>query len=92
MHRWGEACPLGDMHRDGHGGLAKNDVEAVRHYRLSAEAENPFAMCNLGNMIMHDRGVGRDATEAERWLRRAAERGKTTGVKCELWRKLTLHS
>ena len=77
------ANALGDMHRDGHGGLAKNDIEAVRYYRLSAEAENPRAMCNLGNMLMHGRGVGRDAAEAERWLRRATDIGKIIGVKCE---------
>jgi len=57
------------------GGLARDEVEAARLYRISADKGDAFAQAKLGIMYAEGRGVGRDAAEARRWLNLAAAQG-----------------
>ena len=56
-------------------GVAWDDAEAVRWYRLAAEQGDADAQYSLGNMNAEGRGVARDDAEAVRWYRLAAEQG-----------------
>ncbi|MBI3574488.1 MAG: caspase family protein [Gammaproteobacteria bacterium] len=56
-------------------GVAKDDAEAVKWYRLGAEKSNALAMINLGSMYENGRGVAKDDAEAVKWYRLAAEKG-----------------
>jgi hypothetical protein len=65
---------LGNMFAQGRG-VAQDDKEAVRWYRLAAEQGDTKAQFNLGNMYAQGRGVAQDDKEAVRWYRLAAEQG-----------------
>ena len=56
-------------------GVAEDDAEAVRWYRLAAEQGYVFAQFNLGVMYSRGEGVPEDDAEAVRWYRLAAEQG-----------------
>jgi TPR repeat protein len=56
-------------------GVAQDDAEAARWYRLAAEQGHAGAQFNLGIMFANGRGVGQDDAEAARWYRLAAEQG-----------------
>ena len=57
-------------------GVARNDKEMVRLYRLSAEAGLPMAQFLYGGLHMvGKRGVAKNMVVAERYIRRAAEKG-----------------
>jgi hypothetical protein len=56
-------------------GVAHNDVEAVKWYRLSAAQGNADAQAFLGFMYEHGKGVPQDYTEAVKWYHLAATRG-----------------
>ncbi|MFB3150347.1 MAG: tetratricopeptide repeat protein, partial [Alphaproteobacteria bacterium] len=56
---------LGDMYSDGQG-VAQDDAEAVRWYRLAADQGDANAQFNLGVMYDHGRGVAQDDAEAVR--------------------------
>lgn len=62
---------LGAMYENGNG-VAQNDAEAVRWYRVAAEQGNGYAQTNLGFMYANGRGVPVDHTEAVHWYRLAA--------------------
>ena len=68
---------LGNMNAEGRG-VARDDAEAVRWYRLAAEQGDADAQYSLGNMNAEGRGVARDDAEAVRWYRLAAEQGDPT--------------
>jgi len=57
----------------------KNDVEAVKWLKLSAEQNCGIAQDNLGNMYQLGRGVEKDLEEAFRWYKRSAENGCISG-------------
>ncbi len=70
-------------------GVAKNDVEAAKWYRLAAEHESAGAVCEsslpclaqgqLALLYEHGgEGVPRDIEEALKWFRRAASQGEHT--------------
>jgi len=65
---------LGAMYDKGEG-VAKNDVEAVKWYRLAAEQGDVRAQNNLGLMYDNGRGVPEDDIEAVKLYRLAAEQG-----------------
>ena len=65
---------LGFMYTLGRG-VAKNDAEAVRWYRLAAAQGKAHAQLSLGNMYNEGRGVPKSVAEAVRWYRLAAEQG-----------------
>jgi serine/threonine protein kinase len=70
---WAQA-DLGSLYEDGLV-VAKNDVEAVRWYRLAAQQGYAGAQTNLGVMYANGTGVEQDIDEAIRWLQRAAAQG-----------------
>ncbi len=75
---WAQA-DLGSLYEDGLV-VAKNDVEAVRWYRLAAQQGYAGAQTNLGVMYANGTGVEQDIDEAIRWLQRAAAQGDKIAV------------
>jgi hypothetical protein len=58
-------------------GVAKDDAQAVRWWRKSAEQGYAKAQHSLGGMYFRGTGVSKDYAEAARWWRKAAEQGVT---------------
>ena len=67
---------LGFRYRTGEG-VAEDDAEAERWWRLAAEQGLAQAQFDLGMMYDFGAGVIRDDAEAVRWFRLAAEQGNT---------------
>ena len=67
---------LGRMYFLGHG-VGKDEVEAAKWVRKSAEADNTHAQFNLGLMYTEGHGVSKDDGEAVKWYRKAAEAGNS---------------
>lgn len=67
---------LGRLHQDGFG-VAKDEAQAARLYRLASEGDNglPEAMHALANCYRKERGVGRDFARMHKFYQSAAERG-----------------
>ena len=65
---------LGQMYRNGEG-VPKDDIEAVRWYKLAADQGDVNAQYNLGVMYGNGVGVPKDVAEAGRWYKLAAEQG-----------------
>ena len=65
---------LGAMYATGNG-VPKDDQEAVRWYRKSAEQGLAGAQFLLGSMYATGKGVPQDFREAAKWYRRSAEQG-----------------
>jgi uncharacterized protein len=55
--------------------VPKNQVEAVRWYRIAADQGHAEAQNSLGSMYQAGEGVPRDYSEAMRWYSIAADRG-----------------
>ena len=54
--------------------LFKKDYEkAMQWYNKAAEKGHPIAICNIGNMYAHGKGVEKDYEKAAQLLRQAAE-------------------
>ena len=56
-------------------GVAMDNAEAVRWYRLAAAQGHAGGQCGLGNMYEKGRGVAEDTAEAIRQYRLAAAQG-----------------
>jgi TPR repeat protein len=56
-------------------GVPKNELEAIRWYRLSAEQGYDRAQYALGMKYFYGRGVSQSYTDAFRWYRSAAVQG-----------------
>lgn len=69
---------LGVMYATGRG-VAKDDKEAVRWYRLAADQGDARAQNGLGWMHQHGTGVLQDFEQAVRWYRLAAQQGNAYG-------------
>ena len=65
---------LGNMFVNGRG-VAKDDAEAVRLYRLAAAQGHAGAQFNMGVMFANGRGVAKDDAEAVRLYLLAAAQG-----------------
>lgn len=65
---------LGLMYANGEG-VARDDEQAVRWFRLAAEQGDADAQFNLSFMYLNGEGVPQDYEEAIRWFRAAAEQG-----------------
>jgi TPR repeat protein len=65
---------LGALYADG-AGVAQNQEEAVRWYRLAAHQGNADAQFNIGGCYHTGTGVVQDVAEASRWYRLAADQG-----------------
>ena len=63
--------PLGKCYKNGVG-VAKDEAEAVKWFRTSAEAENVEAMRLLGDCYRSGTGVSRDSKKAVEWYEKAA--------------------
>ena len=66
---------LGVFYRDARGDVHKDEREAARLFRLSAEQGFHLAQLNLGLLYAEGRGVPRDDAEAVRLYRLAADQG-----------------
>ena len=56
-------------------GVAKNEQEACRLYKLAADQGDAVAQCNLGWMYENGKGVAKNEQEACRLYKLAAEQG-----------------
>ena len=52
--------------------MPKDDAEAVKWWRKSADQGNAEAQRNLSGMYLSGRGVNQDVAEATKWWRKAA--------------------
>lgn len=72
---------LGYLYGAGEAGLPKDEVEAVRLYRLAAAQSNADAMNDLGMMYSHGRGgLSVDEVEAVRLFRESAKQGSAQAL------------
>ncbi len=63
---------MGEVYGSGDG-IAKDEAEAARWYRLGAERGEPYPAMHLGSLYEDGRGVPQDDAEAIRWYRIAAQ-------------------
>ena len=56
-------------------GVAKDEVEAVKWFRIAADQGDIFAHYYLGRCYFKGEGVAKDEMEAVKWYRKAADRG-----------------
>jgi uncharacterized protein len=68
---------LGVMYGSG-AGVPKDNTEAAKWYRLSAQQGYSYAQHNLGFMYYNGRGVMKDYSKAAKWLRLSAKQGYST--------------
>jgi TPR repeat protein len=67
---------LGEIYANGTGGMDKDEVRAVRMYRLAAEQGNDWAQFRLGEFYANGTGgLAKDEVEAVRLYSLAAEQG-----------------
>ena len=66
---------LGNLYREGKGGVARDDKKAFELFHAAAEQGHAGAQFNLGAMYGNGVGVPRDDAEAMRWIREAAGNG-----------------
>ncbi len=55
--------------------MSKNEAEAFKWFRKSAEKNEPYAQDKLGVAYRDGSGIDKDEREAVRWFRKAAEQG-----------------
>jgi uncharacterized protein len=70
---------LGNMYLEGKG-VAKDEAEAARWLRRSADAGFRDAMNNLAGMYRDGRGVAQNESEAVRLFRKAADAGNANAM------------
>ena len=68
---------LGLCYHNG-GGVAKDDMEAVKWFRKAAEQSHADAQYNLGVCYRDGQGVAQDDAEAVKWWLKAAEQGSAS--------------
>lgn len=71
----GAACELGDLCREGTGGLRHSPRGTFRWYARSALAGYRNGQNNLGACYQHGVGCGQSYARAVHWYRRAAAQG-----------------
>lgn len=69
-----EQLKMGERYADEHS-KQRNDVEAVRWFRMAAEGGNAEAQYKLAVMLEHAWGARRDYQEALSWYSKAAKQG-----------------
>ncbi|MEG1788763.1 MAG: tetratricopeptide repeat protein, partial [Kiritimatiellia bacterium] len=62
-------------------GVARDEAEAVKWYRMAAAQGYAAAQYNLGVCYAKGEGVARDTVEAVKWYRKAAEQGDSKAKK-----------
>lgn len=63
------------LYEEGRDGILKNNKEAVKWYRKSAESKLPIAMLRLAKMYAYGKGVPEDYIQAYKWSSLAATEG-----------------
>ena len=71
---------LAGMDASGKGGVAQDDTEAFRLFKLSADQGNAIGQANLGWSYQNGRGVPQDRELAIEWYKKAAAQGSTFAV------------
>ena len=71
---------LAYLYEAGASGVAKDEAEAVRLYRKSAELGNTDALINLSVMLLNGRGAPKDEQEAVRLLRQGTGAQSSAGI------------
>jgi len=71
---------LGNMYHDGRG-VMRDDVAAVKWYRLAAKQGDAAAQNSLGFMYAKGIGVGQNKILAYKYWRKAATQGNSTASK-----------
>jgi TPR repeat protein len=66
---------LAGLYLDGLG-VARDQAEGARWYRLAAEQGEPVAQMNLGDLYSRGQGVPKDLAQAYLWLSLAAAQGR----------------
>ncbi|KAF9129958.1 hypothetical protein BGW39_003614 [Mortierella sp. 14UC] len=66
---------LGDMYKEGQGGVPQDYQKAIIWYLKAANQGDANAQDILGFLYDRVRGVPRDFAEAIKWYRKAAEQG-----------------
>jgi TPR repeat protein len=66
---------LGDLYRDGEGGVMQDYAAALAQFRLAAAQGYDDAQSDLGCMYVDGDGVAQDYAEALRWFKLAAAQG-----------------
>jgi hypothetical protein len=74
------ACRLGEMYREGLGGLRVSPKETYRWYARSAMAGDPNGQNNLGACYEHALGCAQSYPNAVKWYRRAAAQALGTAA------------
>jgi hypothetical protein len=74
----GAACRLGDMYREGLGGLRYSPKETYRWYAKSALAGDPNGQNNLGACYEHGLGCAQSYAKAVKWYRLSSAQGLGT--------------
>jgi len=72
------ACRLGDLHREGKGGLRYSPRQAFHWYARSAMAGDAWGQNNLGACYEHGLGCVQSYPNAVKWYRRAVAQGNAT--------------
>ena len=72
------ACRLGDLHREGKGGLRYSPRQAFHWYARSAMAGDAWGQNNLGASYEHGLGCAQAYPNAVKWYRRAVAQGNAT--------------
>lgn len=67
---------MGINYQFGKNGYSKDYAEAVRYYRMAAEAGHAVAQNNLGQMYNMGWGVAKNESQAFYWWTKAAEQGQ----------------
>ncbi len=73
---------VGSLYTLGERGVARDDDEALRWYRMAAAQGYAKGEYLVGHFYALGRSVARDPVEAARWYRRAADRGY---VRAQYW-------
>lgn len=60
--------------------LEKDDAEALRWYRVAADAGDAFSMTKVGYIYATGKGVAKDEAEAARWYRKGADAGNAVAM------------
>ena len=71
---------LGELHKFGEAGLAKDYAQAVAFWQLAAAQGLDGAQDILGNMYQDGWGVAQDLAEALRWYQLAAAQGNPAAL------------
>lgn len=83
------ACRLGDMYREGLGGLRVSPKETFRWYSRSALTGDAHGQNNLGACYEHGLGCAQSYPKAVKWYRLAEAQGHCTATMnlgyCYLW-------